>query len=75
MKVWEIVSTGGVDELGLNERPMPEPGVGQLLVKLHASSVNYRDLSTIEDPLSRGLTLPAIPNSDIAGEVVRGLLR
>jgi NADPH:quinone reductase-like Zn-dependent oxidoreductase len=70
MRAWEIHSDGGVDELALVERPAPEPGPGQVLVKVHASSINYRDLSTIEDPLSRNLSLPAIPNSDAAGEIV-----
>jgi len=70
MRAWEIISDGGVDELVLNDRPEPAPGPGQVLVRVHASSLNYRDLSTIEDPVSRGLSLPTIPNSDAAGEVV-----
>ncbi len=69
MRAWEIVSDEGVNALALNDRPMPEPGPGQVLVKVHASSVNYRDLSTIEDPVSRKLPYPTIPNSDAAGEV------
>ena len=51
MKAWEIVSDGSIDALALNDRPMPEPGPGQVLVKVGASSVNYRDLSTILDPV------------------------
>ena len=70
MRAWEIVSDSGVDALALNNRPMPEPGPGQVLIKVQASSVNYRDLSTIEDPVSRNLPYPTIPNSDAAGEVV-----
>ena len=70
MRAWEIVSDGGIDALALNDRPTPEPGPAQVLVKVHASSVNYRDLSTIEDPVPRKLSYPTIPNSDAAGEVV-----
>ena len=70
MRAWEIISDGGVDALALNERPMPEPGPGQVLVKVQASSVNYRDLTTVEDPVSRKLPYPTVPNSDAAGEVV-----
>jgi NADPH:quinone reductase-like Zn-dependent oxidoreductase len=70
MRAWEIVSDGGVDALALNERPAPEPGLGRVLVKVSASSVNYRDLATIEDPVSRKLPYPTVPNSDAAGEVV-----
>lgn len=70
MRAWEIVSDGGVEGLALNDLPEPVAGPGQVLVRVHASSVNYRDLSTIEDPVGRNLSLPAIPNSDAAGEVV-----
>ena len=70
MRAYEIVSDGGVDALALNQRPSPEPGVGEILVRIQASSINYRDLSTIEDPLPRGISFPRIPNSDGAGEVI-----
>ena len=70
MRAWEIVSDGGVDALALNERPAPEPGQGQVLVNVSASSVNYRDLSTIDDPVSRNLPYPTVPNSDAAGEII-----
>ena len=69
MRAWQIVSGGGVDALELTERPAPEPGPGQVAIKVHASSINYRDLTTIEDPISRGLPLPTVPNSDAAGVV------
>lgn len=70
MRAYEIVSDGGVDALALNERQSPEPGPGELLVRMRASSINYRDLSTIEDPVPRGIPYPRIPNSDGAGEVI-----
>ena len=69
MRAWEIISDGGVDALAVNDRPLPEPGPGQVRVRIRASSINYRDLSTIEDPVSRRLAYPTIPNSDGAGEV------
>ena len=69
MRAWEIVSDGGIEALALNRRPNPEPGPGQVLVKVGASSINYRDLSTIEDPKSRNIPYPTVPNSDFAGEV------
>jgi NADPH:quinone reductase-like Zn-dependent oxidoreductase len=69
MRAWEIVSGNGVDALNLAERPVPQLGAGQVAIKVHASSINYRDLTTIEDPVSRGLPLPTVPNSDAAGEV------
>ena len=69
MRAWEITTGDGVDALNMAERPVPEPGPGQVAVKVHASSINYRDLTMIEDPISRGLPLPTVPNSDAAGEI------
>ncbi|MCP4392187.1 MAG: NAD(P)-dependent alcohol dehydrogenase [Gammaproteobacteria bacterium] len=70
MRAYEIVSDGGVDALALNQRQSPQPGWGEILVAVRASSINYRDLSTIEDPAPRGIAYPRIPNSDGAGEVI-----
>ncbi len=70
MRAYEIVSAGGIDALALEQRPTPRPGVGEILLELRASSINYRDLSTIENPAARAIPYPRIPNSDGAGVVV-----
>ncbi len=70
MRAYEIVSEGGLDALALSQRQSPQPGQGEILVGVRASSINYRDLSTIEDPVPRGISFPRIPNSDGAGEVI-----
>lgn len=70
MRAWEIVGADGVDALKLADRPDPTPGHGEVLVRMHANSINYRDLTTIEDPARRGFPYPRIPNSDGAGEIV-----
>lgn len=70
MKAYEIVSDGGVDALALSDRPEPKPGFGEVLVRVRASSINYRDLSTVEDPVPRNIPYPRVPNSDGAGEIV-----
>ena len=70
MKAWQIVSGGGVDTLQLNESNVADPGPGEVRIRMSANSINYRDLTTIEDPVSRGLPFPTVPNSDGAGVVV-----
>ncbi len=70
MRVYEIQSAGGIDALTLAERERPVPKAHQVVVRISASAINYRDLATIEDPEPRGIVYPTIPNSDAAGEVV-----
>ncbi|MGR8919131.1 MAG: zinc-dependent alcohol dehydrogenase family protein [Gammaproteobacteria bacterium] len=70
MKAWQITAPGGIDTLTLNDLPEPRPGRHEVLVRVRASSLNYRDLLTVEDPAARGIAYPRIPNSDGAGEVV-----
>ena len=61
MRAWEIISGDGVDALNLAERPTPEPRPGEVRVRIAANSINYRDLSTIEDPITRKLPFPTVP--------------
>jgi NADPH:quinone reductase-like Zn-dependent oxidoreductase len=70
MKAYEILGAGGVDALSMSERSEPNPGRGEVKIRIRASSINYRDLVTIEDPIARKLSLPCVPNSDGVGEVV-----
>ena len=44
MKAYEISTGGGIEALTMVERPMPKPGHGQVLVRMRAASLNYRDL-------------------------------
>ncbi len=69
MRAWQIEGEGGIDALALVERPRPEPGPGEVLVRMTANAINYRDLATIRDPASRGFPFPRVPNSDGAGVV------
>ncbi len=69
MKLYEFRETKGIDSLTPLEREVPKPGPGQVLVRVHAVSLNYRDLLIAEGKYMRGLKLPLIPFSDGAGEV------
>ena len=69
MKVWQIQSFG-IDQLALADLPKPRPGRGQVLVKVHAVSLNYRDLLMVRGQYNPKMALPRIPCSDGAGEVV-----
>jgi len=69
MKVWQIQSFG-IDNLVLADTPNPQPGRGEVLVKVHAVSLNYRDLLMVAGHYNPKLAMPRIPCSDGAGEVV-----
>ena len=66
MKVIEIRDTFGVDSLKLVERPDLVPGPGQVVLKMKAFSINYRDLAgrvASEKMLSpEGIDLPETLN-------------
>lgn len=68
MKAYVVQEPFGIEALTLIERPVPQPGPGQVLVRMRAVSLNYRDLLVI-----RGVWRPVeprIPASDGVGVVV-----
>jgi NADPH:quinone reductase-like Zn-dependent oxidoreductase len=70
MKAFEVRETTGLNGLVLNtSRADPQPAPGQILVRMRAAALNYRDQGVIKG--AYGYTkFPLIPLSDGAGEVV-----
>lgn len=68
MKTWELTRFG-IDGLSLAERDTPRPGAGQVLVRMRAFSLNYRDLMLVKGQYNPRLRFPFVPLSDGAGEV------
>ncbi|WP_448330753.1 zinc-dependent alcohol dehydrogenase family protein [Streptomyces sp. DSM 41534] len=60
----------GVDALRLDEREVTAPGPREVLVRMRAWSLNYRDLMIASGTYGRALKPDAVPVSDGAGEVV-----
>lgn len=66
-----VMETLGVENLRLKEVPDPKPGPGQVLVRLRAASLNFRDVLALRGGYgSRQKQAGLIPLSDGAGEVV-----
>jgi len=70
MKLFEIRDRFGLGQLLPAERPDPAPGPSEVLVRLRAASINYRDLLMIEGKYNPRMKLPRVPLSDGAGEIV-----
>jgi NADPH:quinone reductase-like Zn-dependent oxidoreductase len=60
---------GDPDVLQLQDVPDPQPGRGEVVVRLRAAALNRRDV-WIRKGRYAGIQLPVIPGSDGAGEVV-----
>lgn len=58
------LAEAGFPGLRLEQGPVPTPGAGQVLVRMHACSLNYRDLM-----ISKGTASGLVPLSDGAGEI------
>jgi NADPH:quinone reductase-like Zn-dependent oxidoreductase len=69
MQGWRIPQFG-IDKLEQVDLPDPAPQRGEVLVRVHAVSWNYRDLRMVQGLYNPKLHLPRIPCSDGAGEVV-----
>ncbi|TKC88700.1 NAD(P)-dependent alcohol dehydrogenase [Trinickia terrae] len=70
MKAW-LLNDFGLDNLVLGEAPTPQPKAGELLVKVGAVSLNYRDKAIVDGIYEPHLVpKPLIPVSDAAGTVV-----
>ncbi len=70
MKAVFINEHGGTDKLVYGDRPEPEVGPGEVMLRVRGSALNHLDLNLREGRTYNG-PLPRIMGCDIAGEVAR----
>ncbi len=70
MTVVEIAGPGGPEVLRAAERPVPKPGVGELLVAVAAAGVNRPDVLQRQGGYSPPPGASDIPGLEVAGRVV-----
>jgi NADPH:quinone reductase-like Zn-dependent oxidoreductase len=68
MKTWQMAAPG-LPALKLETAAIPDPGPFEVLVRIGAVALNFRDRLTL-DGLMPNLAFPCDPTSDGAGEVV-----
>ncbi|KAK4503167.1 hypothetical protein PRZ48_006595 [Zasmidium cellare] len=68
---WKIVKNDEKsNKLEVEHTEIPTPGEYEVLVKIHAVSLNFRDLMIVRGDYPFSLQLPVVPGSDGAGQVV-----
>lgn len=70
MKAWRFVEGFGFENLRLLDLPETAPAHGQAVVRVHACSLNFRDLVLTKGGYGRAVKAPITPLSDGAGEVI-----
>lgn len=70
MKAW-LLKDFGLNNLELGDVPVPVPQQGELLVRVGAVSLNFRDKAIVDGIYEpHKVPKPLIPVSDAVGEVV-----
>lgn len=69
MKAYRYRLGGSIEDLELVEMDTPRPGAGQVLVRMRAASLNFRDLLVVSGKYPRSQQDTIIPLSDGAGEI------
>src|SRR5437763_16828959 len=71
MRAWQLpAGCTSVEQLELVERPRPDPAPGEVLVRVHATSLNYRDQAIAQGRyFGSAIKVAGTPLSDGAGVV------
>lgn len=70
MSVWSFDHYGSPSVLKLQEREIPQPGPGEVLVKVAATAINPSDVKNVSGHFKA--SLPRVPGRDYAGTIVAG---
>ena len=69
MQAWLCENPIGVDALRWADLPTPEPAPGQVRIAIHAASLNFPDLLTVQNKYQVKPALPFVPGSEFSGTV------
>ena len=69
MKAVRCNAWGPAETLTVETLPLPQPGAGEVLLRVHAAGVNFPDTLIIQGKYQFRPELPFTPGSEVAGEV------
>src|SRR3981189_1574089 len=69
MRIYRLQTLGSLDGLVASEAKIPVPGAGEVLVKVRATSLNFRDYAIINGWYPVPVPKDRVPLSDGAGEI------
>jgi len=70
VRAYRFDAFNGLEDLRMREEDDPRPQRGELLIRIHAVSLNFRDIAMLRGRYPRAYRKGLIPVSDAAGEVI-----
>jgi NADPH:quinone reductase-like Zn-dependent oxidoreductase len=67
-KTYKAVEAASPANLRIVERPIPQPGEGQVLIRVEACGICHTDALTVEGQFP-GLSFPRVPGHEVAGRI------
>jgi NADPH2:quinone reductase len=67
MRAIQMTAFGGPEVLELVELPRPEPGPGEVLIRVTRAGLNFADVHTRTNSYVQKATLPLVPGGEVAG--------
>jgi NADPH2:quinone reductase len=67
MRAIQMTEFGGPEVLQLAELPQPEPGPGEVLIRVSRAGLNFADTHTRTNSYVQKATLPLVPGGEVAG--------
>src|SRR5262245_59562007 len=72
MRAVEIMNPGGPEVLRATERPRPQPGADEVLIRVHAAGINRPDVFQRRGAYAPPPGAPDTPGLEVAGVIEQG---
>src|SRR3954462_11572700 len=67
MRAIQVQEFGGPEVLQVADVPMPEPGTGEVLIRVTRAGINYADTHQRRNEYLAKAELPLVPGAEVAG--------